>query len=103
MSSQETAKASSADIVQRHKARLFPNVSNYYAQPIALDHAKGMHVWDVEGNQYLEFFGGILPVSVGPCNDHVASAIGSQARTLGHTSTMYPNERIVYSPSASAT
>ena len=46
-------KASSADIVKRHKERLFPNISNYYKNPIALDHAKGMHVWDVEGNEYI--------------------------------------------------
>jgi len=90
-----TGKASSADIVKRHKERLFPNVANYYAQPIAFDHAKGMHVWDVEGRKYLDFFGGILTVSVGHCNDAVAGAIGEQAKTLGHTSTLYPNERIV--------
>ena len=94
MSTQAT-KASSADIVKRHKARLFPNVSNYYAQPIALDHAKGMHAWDADGNKYLDFFGGILTVSVGHCNDHVVSAIAEQAMTLGHTSTLYPNERMV--------
>jgi len=88
-------KASSKDIVKRHKERLFPNVSHYYAQPIALDHAKGMHVWDVEGNKYLDFFGGILTVSVGHCNDRVAQAIGDQAKVLGHTSTLYPNEHIV--------
>jgi 4-aminobutyrate aminotransferase len=93
--STQATKASSADIVKRHKERLFPNISNYYKNPIALDHAKGMHVWDVEGNKYMDFFGGILTVSVGHCNDKVAQAIGDQAKTLGHTSTMYPNERIV--------
>src|SRR5947209_1936096 len=93
--SKPAASASSADIVRRHKERLFPNVANYYQQPIALDHAKGMHVWDVEGRQYLDFFGGILTVSVGHCNEHVSEAIADQAKTLGHTSTLYPNERIV--------
>jgi 4-aminobutyrate aminotransferase len=93
--STQATKSSSADIVKRHKARLYPNISNYYAQPIALDHAKGMHVWDVEGNKYLDFFGGILTVSVGHCNDKVTGAIAEQAKTLGHTSTLYPNERMV--------
>ena len=54
-----------------------------------------MHVWDVEGRKYLDFFGGILTVSVGHCNEKVANAIGEQAKILGHTSTLYPNERIV--------
>ncbi|MGH7726004.1 MAG: aspartate aminotransferase family protein [Candidatus Eiseniibacteriota bacterium] len=88
-------KASSADIVRRHRERLFPNISNYYQQPIALERAKGMRVWDVEGREYLDFFGGILTISVGHCNDHVVGAIAEQAKTLGHTSTLYPNERIV--------
>ena len=39
-----------------------------------------MHVWDVEGSKYLDFFGGILTVSVGHCNDKVAAAIGEQAK-----------------------
>jgi 4-aminobutyrate aminotransferase-like enzyme len=93
--STQATKASSADIVKRHKERLYSNISNYYKNPIALDHAKGMHVWDVEGNKYLDFFGGILTVSVGHCNDKVVQAIGDQAKTLGHTSTLYPNERMV--------
>ena len=95
MSTEAAKKASSKEIVERHKARLYPNVTHYYKEPIALDHAKGMHVWDVEGNRYLDFFGGILTVSVGHCNDTVAQAIGDQAKVLGHTSTLYPNERIV--------
>src|SRR5688572_14778550 len=88
-------KATSADITRRHRERLFPNVANYYQQPIALARGQGTRLWDVEGREYLDFFGGILTVSVGHCNERVTGAIAEQARTLGHTSTLYPNERIV--------
>ncbi|HSG89679.1 MAG TPA: aspartate aminotransferase family protein, partial [Pseudomonadales bacterium] len=49
-------------------------------------------VWDVEGHRYLDFFGGILTVSVGHANDEVVEATAQQMRTAGHTSTLYLNE-----------
>jgi 4-aminobutyrate aminotransferase len=85
----------SAAIARGHRERLFPNVALYYKEPVALERAKGMYAWDVEGRQYLDFFGGILTVGVGHCNDHVVDAVAEQARTLGHTSSLYPNARTV--------
>ena len=82
-------------IREKHKQFLFPNVANYYAESLVLDHAKGMQVFDKEGKQFLDFFGGILTVSVGHCNDHVVKKTHEQAQQLGHTSTLYPTENIV--------
>src|SRR5258707_907313 len=53
------------------------------------------YLWDLEGRKYLDFFGGILTVSVGHCNPKVTSKINAQVNRLQHTSTLYPNERIV--------
>ncbi len=64
----------------------------YGDEPLAVDRAKGMYVWDVEGNEYLDFFGGILTVSVGHCNDEVTEATVRQLRKVQHTSTLYVNE-----------
>src|SRR5260370_1012663 len=52
------------------------------------------HLWDVEGNKYLDFFGGILTVSVGHCNPKISSKVSAQVNPLQHTSTLYPNEHI---------
>ena len=103
MSTQAT-KSNSADIVKRHKARLYPNVSNYYAQPIALDHAKGMHVWDVEGNKYLDFFGGILTV-VGRATATTRSRARSPTRRRRSATPRRSTRTSAWSrsPSASAT
>ena len=64
----------------------------YGDEPLAVDHAKDQWLWDVEGNKYLDFFGGILTVSVGHCNDEVVAAADAQLHKLGHTSTLYINE-----------
>src|SRR5271166_3147570 len=53
------------------------------------------HVWDVEGRKYLDFFGGILTVSVGHCNPRITSKINAQVNKLQHMSTLYPTEQIV--------
>ena len=91
----DVKKISSDDILAKHKEYLFPSVANYYKEPLAIDHADGLYVYDPEGNKYLDFFGGILTVSVGHCNPKVTSKINEQVNKLQHTSTLYPNEKIV--------
>ena len=58
-------KTAISDSVQKHKDFLFPAVTMYYQQPIALERGEGMHVWDDAGNKYLDCFGGVLTTSVG--------------------------------------
>jgi 4-aminobutyrate aminotransferase len=83
------------EIVQKHKDYLFPCVTHYYAKPLVADRGSMQYIWDVEGNRYLDFFGGILTISVGHCNPQVTSKIKAQVDRLQHTSTAYPNEHIV--------
>lgn len=85
----------SSSVVEKHKMYLFPSVANYYKEPLVIDHAKGCYVFDTEGNRYLDFFGGILTVSVGHCNPKITERINSQNQKLQHTSTLYPTENIV--------
>ena len=68
---------------------------NYYAKPLVLASGDGLWVTDVEGRRYLDFFGGILTVSLGHCHPGINEAVIEQLQTLGHTSTLYPNEWIV--------
>ncbi len=91
----EEKKLSSEEIRAKHKEFLFPSVANYYKESLAIDHGEGIYVYDPEGNKYLDFFGGILTVSVGHCNPKVTSKIEEQIGKLQHTSTLYPNEKIV--------
>lgn len=46
--------------------------------PIYLQRGKGCRVWDVDGNEYLDFNAAIGPVSLGYCYDRVDNAIKRQ-------------------------
>ncbi|MCP4448095.1 MAG: aspartate aminotransferase family protein [Myxococcales bacterium] len=69
---------------------LLPCVANYYEEPVVIIEASGTRVKDIDGVEYLDFFGGILTISLGHCQPEVVDAITAQSKTLGHTSTLYP-------------
>jgi len=83
------------EILRKHEEYLFPSVVNYYKEPLAIDHGEGMYVYDPNGKKYLDFFGGILTISVGHCNPKVNEKIVEQVKRLQHTSTLYQTENIV--------
>ncbi len=83
------------ETIRKHRDYLFPSVANYYKEPLVIDHGKGSYLFDSDGKKYLDFFGGILTVSVGHCNPKVTEKINEQVNKLQHTSTLYPNENIV--------
>ncbi len=60
-----------------------PSVANYYEESLVLESGSGLHVRDVDGREYLDFFGGILTVSVGHCDPRVTGAINAQIDRLG--------------------
>jgi 4-aminobutyrate aminotransferase len=79
------------EILDKQRAYLWPNHILYYTEPLPLDHGEGLYVWDVDGNRYLDFFGGILTTSVGHNHPHVVEAVRAQVGKLIHSSTLYPN------------
>jgi 4-aminobutyrate aminotransferase-like enzyme len=87
--------ATSAEVRRKHKEFLFPAVTNYYEESIVLAEGRGLRLKDLDGREYLDFFGGILTVSVGHCNDEVNAAVKAQIDRLGHVSTLYPTVPIV--------
>src|SRR5580700_1396056 len=80
------------EIILANKEFLFPAVFHYYKEPLVIARAKNQYVWDADGNQYLDFFGGIVTVSVGHCNDQVNAKLHKQMDTLQHVSTVFANE-----------
>jgi len=80
------------EIILANKEFLFPSVFHYFKEPLVVSHAKNQYVWDADGNQYLDFFGGIVTVSVGHCNDQVNAKLHQQIDTLQHVSTVFANE-----------
>jgi len=85
----------SAELRAKHKEVLFPSVGTFYEEPVCLDQGKGARLTDLDGRTYLDFFGGILTVSVGQAHPKVNAAIHAQIDRLGHVSTLYPTIGIV--------
>ena len=85
-----------AEIMDRYRKVMFPAAAPYHADnPLVADRAKDQYIWDIEGVRYLDFFGGILTVSVGHCNDEITERTLAQLQKLQHTSTIYVNEIMV--------
>ena len=85
----------SEEVVRKHREYIWPAVANFYEHPLVADRARMQYVWDLEGRKYLDFFGGILTISVGHTNPKVTSKIKAQVDRLQHISTLYPNEPMV--------
>jgi alanine-glyoxylate transaminase/(R)-3-amino-2-methylpropionate-pyruvate transaminase len=83
-------KPTAPEVRARYRRHLFPSVATYYAEPVAIESGKGCRVRDFDGQSYLDFFGGILTVSVGHANERVNAAVRAQVDRLGHVSTLYP-------------
>jgi len=64
----------------------------YKRYPLTLERGEGAHVWDVEGNEYIDALGGIAVNSVGHCHPKVVKAIQEQAARLIHISNFYLSE-----------
>lgn len=50
------------------------------ASPHFLVRGKGSHVWDVDGNEYIDFVNGLLPVILGYCDPDVDRAVMEQMK-----------------------
>jgi 4-aminobutyrate aminotransferase-like enzyme len=83
------------EVRDKHKQFLFPATIQYYQEPVVLSEGKGLRIRDADGNEYLDFFGGILTVSIGHADDRVNAAIVLQLERFSHVSTLYPTLPIV--------
>jgi predicted acetylornithine/succinylornithine family transaminase len=65
-------------------------VANTYARyPVLLVRGKGTRVWDLEGEEYLDFVSGLAVCNLGHCHPKVVKAIQDQAGKLIHISNFY--------------
>ena len=77
------------ELLQRHKAALPSWMPLYYERPLELERGEGFRVWDSEGNEYLDFFGGIVTAISGHNVPEITEAIKGQVDKILHTSTLY--------------
>jgi 4-aminobutyrate aminotransferase len=77
------------ELRERHKSALPGWIALYYERPMELVRGEGFKVWDSEGNEYLDFFGGIVTTISGHAVPEIVEAVREQAGKIFHSSTLY--------------
>ncbi len=72
-------------LIKRDSSVISPSYPRSY--PFVMDHGKGSEVWDVDGNRFLDFMGGIAVTSTGHAHPKVVKAIQEQAEQFLHISS----------------
>ena len=62
---------------------------------LVLDHGEGVHLYDTDGNAYLDFAAGIAVCALGYSNEHHKEALKAQVDKLLHTSNLYYNAPVI--------
>ncbi|HUM53065.1 MAG TPA: ornithine--oxo-acid transaminase [Chitinophagales bacterium] len=65
---------------------------NYHPLPVVLAKGKGVHVWDVDGKQYLDFLSSYSAVNQGHCHPRIVKAMQAQAEVLTLTSRAFHSD-----------
>ncbi|MFE9726165.1 acetylornithine transaminase [Streptomyces sp. NPDC005794] len=80
---------SNEEITQRWQDAL---MDNYGTPQLPLVRGAGARVWDADGNEYLDFVGGIAVNALGHAHPAVVEAVSTQIASLGHVSNLYAAE-----------
>jgi acetylornithine/N-succinyldiaminopimelate aminotransferase len=65
-------------------------VMNTYGVPgVALVRGDGARVWDADGREYVDMFGGLAVNALGHAHPAVVEAVAAQLGTLGHVSNLF--------------
>ncbi|MFT4127918.1 MAG: aspartate aminotransferase family protein [Gordonia sp. (in: high G+C Gram-positive bacteria)] len=76
--------ARTRELVERRQRRLGPAYRLFYRQPIEIVRGLGAHVWDADGNEYLDFYNNVP--SLGHAHPAVVDAVQRQMSLLNvHT------------------
>ncbi|MEE2903110.1 MAG: aspartate aminotransferase family protein [Myxococcota bacterium] len=65
---------------------------NYRPAPLLLERGEGVHIFDAEGNQFLDMISGIAVSALGHNHPKLVSAIVEQTKKILHTSNLYLNQ-----------
>jgi 4-aminobutyrate aminotransferase-like enzyme len=79
-------------IVKRRASLLGPAYKLFYRNPVRIVRAEGVHLYDADGQAYLDAYNNVP--SVGHCHPRVVEAIARQAATL-NTHTRYANDLLL--------
>ena len=74
------------NVIEREHKAIF---QTYKRLPIVVDRAEGCRIYDTEGNEYLDFLGGIAVNALGHCHPRIIEAIDNQMKRYMHLSNYF--------------
>jgi 4-aminobutyrate aminotransferase len=80
-------------LIERDQNVISPSYPRGY--PFVMDYGRGTRVWDVDGNEFLDFAAGIAVTSTGHSHPEVVKAIQEQAEKFIHISADFYHEKWV--------
>lgn len=67
---------------------------NYRPLPVVITRGKGVWVWDIEGNKYLDMLSAYSALNQGHCHPHILKAMKKQAGQLTLTSRAFHSDQM---------
>ena len=67
-------------------------MGTYARLPVEFVRGEGTRLWDAEGNEYLDFLGGISVVQIGHAHPAWVEAVSEQAGGLAHVRNLFYTE-----------
>jgi acetylornithine/N-succinyldiaminopimelate aminotransferase len=67
-------------------------IPSYARFPVEFVRGEGPHLWDADGNEYLDFLCGVAVTNVGHCHPRVVAAVREQVGRLIHVSNLFYTE-----------
>jgi acetylornithine/N-succinyldiaminopimelate aminotransferase len=67
-------------------------IHSYVRFPVEFVRGEGARLWDIDGNEYLDFLCGISVTNIGHCHPRVVAAVREQAGRLMHVSNLFYTE-----------
>ena len=86
-----TVAAPSADLIRLEETY---GAHNYHPLDVVIERARGVWVWDVEGNKYLDFLAAYSAVNQGHCHPRIVAALREQADRVTLTSRAFRNDQL---------
>ena len=78
-----------AEQLQAAKTDKLPYPNSFAQEMVVFDHGKGVYLFDIAGNRYLDFGAGIAVNSLGYGRNDLAKAAAKQMKKLIHISNLY--------------
>ncbi len=78
-----------SELREIERASVIPSYARF---PVEFVRGEGSRLWDVDGEEYLDFLCGISVTSLGHCHPRVVAAVREQVGRLMHTSNLFYTE-----------